>query len=59
MSDGFTGSLKYSLADVSRAGSLQTQLYARWQDFFQDYDIILAPSITISPRARDPRATRM
>ena len=42
--------LKYSLADVSRAGSLQTQLYARWQDFFQDYDIILAPSITISPR---------
>ncbi|MCC6718333.1 MAG: amidase [Acetobacteraceae bacterium] len=42
--------LKYTLADVSRAGALQTQLYHRWQAFYRDYDVILSPSITISPR---------
>jgi amidase len=25
-------------------------MYRRWQAFFQDYDVILTPSITISPR---------
>ena len=42
--------LKYTIADVARASALQTQLYHRWQAFFQDFDIILSPSITISPR---------
>ena len=42
--------LKYTIADVSRAGALQTQLYQRWQDFFRDFDVILTPAITISPR---------
>jgi amidase len=48
--------LGYSAEDVARALSLQTTLYRRWQDFFggQDslggYDIVLAPSVTISPR---------
>ena len=42
--------LTYSAADVARALSLQTALYRRWQAFFTDYDIILAPSVTISPR---------
>jgi Asp-tRNA(Asn)/Glu-tRNA(Gln) amidotransferase A subunit family amidase len=42
--------LRYSAADVGRASVLQTELYRRWQGFFHDYDIVLTPSITISPR---------
>jgi amidase len=42
---------RYSAADVARAQSLQTTLYRRWQDFFRDWDVILTPSITISPRS--------
>jgi Asp-tRNA(Asn)/Glu-tRNA(Gln) amidotransferase A subunit family amidase len=30
---------------------LQTTLYRHWQSFFGDYDVILTPSITISPRS--------
>jgi amidase len=43
--------LRYSAEDVARAEVMQTALYRRWQDFFRDYDVILTPSITISPRA--------
>jgi len=43
--------LRYSAADVARAQALQTALYRRWQTFFQQYDVILTPSITISPRS--------
>ena len=42
--------LGYSAADVSRALALQTQMYRQWQAFFDGYDVVLAPSITISPR---------
>jgi amidase len=42
--------LRYSATDVARAQSLQTTLYRRWQSFFHDWDVILTPSITISPR---------
>jgi amidase len=42
--------LRYSAADVARAQVLQTALYRRWQDFFRDWDLVLTPSITISPR---------
>jgi Asp-tRNA(Asn)/Glu-tRNA(Gln) amidotransferase A subunit family amidase len=28
----------------------QTALYQRWQTFFERFDVILSPSITISPR---------
>ncbi len=42
--------LGYSATDVARAGTLQTALYRRWQDFFRDYDVLLSPAITISPR---------
>ena len=42
--------LGYSAADVARAEILQTALYRRWQDFFTDHDIILTPTLTISPR---------
>jgi Asp-tRNA(Asn)/Glu-tRNA(Gln) amidotransferase A subunit family amidase len=43
--------LRYTAADVARAHALQTTLYRRWQSFFGDYDVILTPSITISPRS--------
>ncbi|MBV9783760.1 MAG: amidase [Acidisphaera sp.] len=43
--------LRYSAADVARAQALQTALYRRWQSFFERFDVILSPSITISPRA--------
>ena len=42
--------LRYSAADVARAQALQTALYRRWQGFFGAWDVILSPSITISPR---------
>ncbi len=42
--------LRYSAEDVARASVLQTQLYRRWQHFFEGYDVVLAPAITISPR---------
>ena len=31
--------------------TLQTEIYRRWQAFFQHHDVILTPSITISPRS--------
>jgi Asp-tRNA(Asn)/Glu-tRNA(Gln) amidotransferase A subunit family amidase len=43
--------LRYTAADVARAHALQTTLYRRWQSFFHDYDVIVTPSITISPRS--------
>ena len=43
--------LRYTALDVARAHALQTALYRRWQAFFHDWDVILTPSITISPRS--------
>lgn len=43
--------MRYSAADVARAHGLQTALYRRWQAFFGDYDVILTPTMTISPRS--------
>ena len=42
--------LGYSAVDVARAMKLQTELYRRWQRFFDDHDLILSPAITVSPR---------
>lgn len=42
--------LRYSAQDVARALTLQTQVYQRWQSFFQSHDVIITPAITISPR---------
>ena len=42
--------LRYSAQDVSRAQARQTAYYRRWQAFFEDYDLILSPAITVSPR---------
>ncbi|MGE0224525.1 MAG: amidase [Acetobacteraceae bacterium] len=43
--------MRYSAADVARAQTMQTVIYRRWQAFFQDHDVILTPTITISPRS--------
>ncbi|MDR3536236.1 MAG: amidase family protein [Acetobacteraceae bacterium] len=43
--------LRYSAADVARAQTTQTTIYRRWQAFFQHHDVILTPSITVSPRS--------
>jgi len=43
--------LRYSVADVARAFTLQTAIYRRWQGFFQQHDVIITPAITISPRS--------
>ena len=42
--------LRYSAADVARALTMQTALQRRWHDFFTRFDVVLAPSISISPR---------
>ena len=36
--------------DVARAQVLQTTIYRNWQRFFAEYDVILSPTMTISPR---------
>ncbi len=42
--------LRYGAADVARAMVLQTQMYWRWQSFFDRFDVVLTPAITLSPR---------
>jgi amidase len=42
--------LRYGAEDIARALSHQTALYHRWLSFFERYDVILTPAITISPR---------
>ena len=39
-----------SALDVARAMQHQTVLYRRWVQFFGDFDVILSPAVTISPR---------
>jgi Asp-tRNA(Asn)/Glu-tRNA(Gln) amidotransferase A subunit family amidase len=42
--------LRLSALDVARASQHQTVLYRRWQLFFDRFDVILSPAVTISPR---------
>ena len=42
--------LRYSALDVTNAMKHQTVLYKRWQAFFEKYDVILSPAVTLSPR---------
>jgi Asp-tRNA(Asn)/Glu-tRNA(Gln) amidotransferase A subunit family amidase len=42
--------LRYTAADVARAEALRTALHRRWQPFFAKWDVVITPSITISPR---------
>jgi Asp-tRNA(Asn)/Glu-tRNA(Gln) amidotransferase A subunit family amidase len=42
--------LTYTALDVAQAEVAQTALYRRWQAFFDAWDVIVTPTITISPR---------
>ncbi|MDE2574786.1 MAG: amidase [Rhodospirillales bacterium] len=42
--------LRYTAADVARAEVMQTAMYRRWQGFFREFDVIITPTITLSPR---------
>jgi len=42
--------LRLSALDVAGALRHQTVLYRRWQVFFDRFDVILSPAVTISPR---------
>ena len=42
--------LAYSLEDYARAAVDQTRIYRSFQQFFGDHDILISPTITLSPR---------
>ena len=41
---------RYAATDVARVMGQQADMYRRWQAFFDNYDVVLSPAITISPR---------
>ncbi len=40
----------FSADDIAGALSQQSAFYLRWQDWFRDWDVIVTPAVTISPR---------
>lgn len=46
-----TEGLRFGSEEIARAMTTQTAIYQRWQGFFETYDIILTPAITVSPRS--------
>ena len=42
--------LTYSLQDYARAAVDQTRIYRAFQQFFTEHDILISPTITLSPR---------
>jgi Asp-tRNA(Asn)/Glu-tRNA(Gln) amidotransferase A subunit family amidase len=42
--------LSYSLEDYARAATTQTRIYRAFQTFFADCDVLISPTITLSPR---------
>ncbi len=48
--DNVAKGLRLTAADVARGMALQTALYRRWQAFFAGYDVVITPSISITPR---------
>lgn len=40
---------KMSLADVAWAHAEQTRIYRRFQETFRDYDLVIAPTVPVSP----------
>ncbi len=42
--------LRYTGEDVARAMGQQADMYRSWQSFFDRYDVVLSPAMTISPR---------
>lgn len=42
--------LGYSLEDYTRAATTQTRIYRSFQSFFETHDLLISPTITLSPR---------
>lgn len=42
--------LSYTLEDHARAATTQTRIYRAYQSFFETCDVLLSPTITLSPR---------
>ena len=42
--------LRYSLDDYARAAASQTRIYRGFQDFFASCDVLISPTLTLSPR---------
>jgi Asp-tRNA(Asn)/Glu-tRNA(Gln) amidotransferase A subunit family amidase len=42
--------LRYSLEDYARAATAQTRIYRSFQSFFEGCDVLVSPTITLSPR---------
>jgi amidase len=42
--------LRYSLEDYARAATAQTRIYRSFQAFFEGCDVLISPTITLSPR---------
>lgn len=42
--------LSYSAQDVADAMRMHSDFYRHWQEFFENYDYIISPAVTISPR---------
>ncbi len=42
--------LRYSLDDYARAAAAQTRIYRAYQSFFESCDVLVSPTITLSPR---------
>ena len=42
--------LRYSALDVARAEVTHTAIHRRWQDFYQQFDLLIAPTVAITPR---------
>jgi len=42
--------LGYSLDDFARAAANQTRIYRAYQGFFAEHDVLISPTITLSPR---------
>jgi amidase len=41
---------RYSALDVARAMHQQTVMYRGWQQFFERFDVVLTPTITVAPQ---------
>jgi len=42
--------LSYTLTDYARAATVQTRIYRAYQSFFARCDVLISPTITLSPR---------
>ena len=51
--DNVERGLKYSLADVSWAYTMQTKIYKSFRTFFNDYDVLICPAASVSPFPHD------